>query len=80
LFEPDVARLDLWHPPTSHRQGPTFLNVRRILDLPQAAALAFPRKVRLYVKDDEEEKAWAWPLELQKLLGQEYLQIRQVGE
>ena len=22
LFEPDVARLDLWHPPTTHRQGP----------------------------------------------------------
>jgi dienelactone hydrolase len=80
LFEPDVARLDLWHPPASHRQGPTFLNVRRILDVPQAVALAFPRKVRLYVKDDEEAKAWAWPLELQKLLGQEHLQIRQVGE
>jgi hypothetical protein len=80
LFEPDVARLDLWHPPTSHRQGPTFLNVRRILDVPQAVALAFPRKVRLYVKDDDEAKAWDWPLKLQKTLGKDYLQIRQVGE
>src|SRR5205814_4649204 len=32
LFEPDVARLDLWHPPGSHQQAPILLNVRRILD------------------------------------------------
>jgi hypothetical protein len=80
LFEPDVARLDLWHPPASHRQGPIFLNVRRLFDMPQAVALAFPRKVRLYVKDDAEAKAWSWPLDLQKMLGQEYVQIRRVGE
>src|SRR5439155_16990750 len=47
LFEPGVARLDLWQPPASHQQGPTFLNVRRILDMPQAPALAFPRPIRL---------------------------------
>jgi hypothetical protein len=75
-----VARLDLWHPPASHRQGPTFLNVRRVLDMPQAVALAFPRKVRLYVKDDAEAGAWEWPLQLQKALGQEWLQVRKVGE
>ena len=46
LFEPDVVRLDLWHPPASHRQGPIFLNVLRILDMPQAVALAAPRKGR----------------------------------
>jgi hypothetical protein len=80
LFEPDVARLDLWHPPASHRQGPIFLNVLRVLDMPQAIALAFPRKVRLYVKDDAEAKAWEWPMQLQKALGQEYLQIRRGGE
>ena len=80
LFEPDVARLDLWHPPASHRQGPIFLNVLRVLDMPQAVALAFPRKVRLYVKDDAEAKAWDWPMQLQKALGQEYLQIRRVSE
>ena len=54
LFEPDVARFDLWSPPASHRQGPTFLNVRRVLDMPQAVALAFPRSVRLYVKGLQE--------------------------
>ncbi|MGH7221688.1 MAG: alpha/beta hydrolase family protein [Gemmataceae bacterium] len=80
LFEPDVVRLDLWHPTASHRQGPIFLNVLRVLDMPQAVALAFPRKVRLYVKDDSEAKVWDWPMRLQKALGQDYLQIRRVGE
>jgi hypothetical protein len=80
LFEPDVARLDLWHPPASHKQGPTFLNVRRFFDMPQAIALAFPRQIRLYVKDDAEAKAWSWPMSLQKSLGKEYLVIRVAQE
>ena len=80
LFEPDVKRLDLWHPPASHRQGPIFLNVRRTLDMPQALALAFSRPIRLYVKDDAEAKSWNWPLQLQKQLGQEHLKIRMVKD
>jgi hypothetical protein len=79
LFEPDVVRLDLWHPPASHRQGPIFLNVRRLLDMPQAMALAFPKSIRLYVKDEVEAQNWDWALQLQKALGQEYLKIRPVG-
>lgn len=80
IFEPDVARLDLWHPPASHRDGPTFLNVRRILDMPQAMALAFPHKIRIYVKDDAEARQWDWPQELQQALGQEPLKIRKVAD
>jgi len=80
LYEPDVARLDLWEPPTTHRQGPTFLNVLRVLDMPQAVALAFPRPVKLYVKDEGTAKRWDWPMQLQKALGKEHLQIRVVGE
>jgi dienelactone hydrolase len=80
LFEPDVARLDLWHMPPSHRQGPIFLNVLRVLDAPQAVALALPRKVRLYVKDDAEAKAWEWPMQLQKKMGREDIQIRRVSD
>ena len=80
LFEPDVARLDLWHLPASHRDGPTFLNVRKYLDTPQALALAVPRPVKLYVKDEAAAKAWAWPLELQKALGTESIQVRVVGD
>lgn len=78
LFEPDVVRFDLWNPPPSHRHGPIFLNVRRILDMPQALALAFPRAIRMYVKDEEEAKAWEWPLQLQKALAKDYLRIRTV--
>lgn len=78
LFEPDVARLDLWNPPNSHRQGPIFLNVRRYMDMPQAVALAFPKAIRLYVQDDAEAKSWEWPLELQNRLGLTALKIRQV--
>jgi hypothetical protein len=78
LFEPDVARLDLWELPSSHRQGPTFLNVRRILDTPQAVALAFPRQVFVYPRTVEEARDWDWPLALQKTLGQEYLKVRTV--
>ncbi len=79
LFEPGIARLDLWHPPASHQQGPTFLNVRRILDMPQAVGLVFPRQVRIYVADEAEARNWDWPMELQKTLGTKSLQIRKVG-
>jgi hypothetical protein len=80
LFEPDVASLDLWHPTPSHRQGPILLNVLRILDMPQALALAFPRPVRLHVKDEAETRAWDWPMRLQQALGEEYLKICPVQE
>lgn len=80
LFEPEVERLDLWHLPASHRQGPIFLNVLRVLDVPQAVALALPRKVRLHVKDDAEAKAWDWPIQLQEKLGQDNIQIQRVPD
>ena len=80
LFEPEVARLDLWHLPASHRDGPIFLNALQILDLPQAVALAFPKQVRLYVADEEEAKRWEWPLQLQKRLGQESVRVQTVGK
>ncbi|MBL8852284.1 MAG: prolyl oligopeptidase family serine peptidase [Planctomycetaceae bacterium] len=43
LFEPPAARLSLMALPSTHRDGPDFLNVLRVLDLPQAAALAAER-------------------------------------
>jgi len=53
LFEPDIDRLDLWHLPRSHRNGPTFLNVLRYLDMPQAVAMAAERsQIRIYQEDD----------------------------
>ncbi len=69
------GQLDLWHPPPSHRQGPIFLNVRRVLDMPQAVALVFPRKVYLWEKDKSTAKAWEWPLQLATILGGDRLKI-----
>jgi len=59
LFEPDIIRLDLWHLPHSHHDGPTFLNVLRYLDTPQAVAMAAERtQIRLYQKEDSQ---WQFP-------------------
>ncbi|HEX3718687.1 MAG TPA: prolyl oligopeptidase family serine peptidase [Verrucomicrobiae bacterium] len=40
LFENQIAGLDLRGIPSSHREGPDYLNVLRILDIPEAAAMA----------------------------------------
>jgi hypothetical protein len=34
-------------PPASHREGPQFLNVRRVLDIPEALGCLAPRKLTL---------------------------------
>jgi len=80
LFEADVARFDLWNLPGSHAEGPTFLNVRTILDMPQALALLAPRKVLLYVEKKEDLTAWDWPMQLQERLGIKFVQPRVVGK
>lgn len=76
LYEPAATRLVLREPPASHREGPTLLNVRRILDLPQAVALAEPREVELHVADAAAARAWTWPEHLQEILGRKFLRIR----
>lgn len=44
LFEPSVTELYLQDLPPSHMQGPHFLNVLRVLDVPQALAIATETK------------------------------------
>lgn len=75
LFEDGIARLDLHDLPSTHQKGPTYLNVLRTWDLPQAVAVAASRsKVRLYTKDQE---AWSWPVSVAQKLGwNEALQLR----
>jgi len=53
LFEPPPARLDLHRVPASHQpDGPSLLNVLRILDVPQGLTLAADRgRVVLYDTD-----------------------------
>jgi hypothetical protein len=80
ICEKDVSGVELWHPPASHKQGPTFLNVLTVLDVPQAVALVMPRKVLIQVKDEEAMKEWDWPARLQKATGGQGLRLRVVGE
>jgi len=66
LFEPDIKRIDLYDLPKSHRSGPTFLNVERFLDLPEALAMAAERsKIVLYQDDDT---GWEYPQAVAKSL------------
>ena len=43
LFEPGIAEVVAVEPPPSHDLGPTFLNVLRLLDIPEAFGLLAPR-------------------------------------
>ena len=42
VFMPNVGEVVVIDPPTSHRDGPHFLNVDRVLDLPTALGLLAP--------------------------------------
>lgn len=58
LFTEGVASLDLIAPPTSHMNGPDYLNVLRYLDVPQAVAMAMERGPVKIV--DSDATAWKW--------------------
>jgi dienelactone hydrolase len=47
VFEPSVAEVIAVEPPASHREGPYFLNVLRVLDVPEAFGLLAPRPLTL---------------------------------
>jgi hypothetical protein len=47
LFEPSIASVTIVDPPVSHVNGPTFLNVMRVLDVPEALGLVAPRRLTL---------------------------------
>lgn len=67
LFESNIALLDLHDPPSSHTAGPTYLNVLKTLDIPQAVALATARtKVRVYSSDPS---AWKFPSSVAQSFG-----------
>jgi hypothetical protein len=67
LFEPQVHALELRHLSTSHKSGPDFLNVLRILDLPQTVAMvAANSKVRI---EQDSADGWDYPLAVAKNLG-----------
>ena len=47
LFEPSILEVVVVSPPASHAEGPAFLNVLRVLDVPEALGLLAPRKLTL---------------------------------
>lgn len=78
MFEPNIARIDLWGLPESHREGPDFLNVLRVWDLPAAVAMvAGPTQVRIYQKSTE---GWEFPRAVGNRLGwnEKQVQVRVV--
>ena len=78
LFEPDIARLDLYELPHSLRNGPFLLNARRFLDTPELVTIAASQsRVVLY---DNDITAWKQPVTTAKNLnwGKSQFQIRKV--
>jgi cephalosporin-C deacetylase-like acetyl esterase len=45
LLEPRITRVIVDDPPSSHWQGPALLNVLRLTDLPETAAMVAPREI-----------------------------------
>ncbi|MDR3619528.1 MAG: CocE/NonD family hydrolase [Paludisphaera borealis] len=66
VFEPEVGKVVLSNPPATVRDGPAFLNLDRVLTMPQAVALLYPRAV---VIENSAPEPWAWPRALARNLG-----------
>lgn len=80
LFEPGVYRLDLHDLPSSHREGPTYLNVLRFTDIPQVAAMVGEKsQIRLYT---DQEQGWSFLTKHAKQFSwpEKQLQIRKALE
>jgi hypothetical protein len=57
VLDEQVAQVILIDPPSSHVDGPTFLNVLRYTDLPEAAALMAPGRLTFYSRVPEAYRA-----------------------
>jgi hypothetical protein len=67
LFEGGIAALDLGQIPASHRDGADYLNALRVLDIPQAMAMAAERsQIRLFGTEPE---GWEYPISVGRQLG-----------
>jgi dienelactone hydrolase len=51
ILEPRLAEAAVVDPPVSHRDGPIFLNVLRVLDVPEAFGLLAPRPLTLITSE-----------------------------
>src|SRR5579864_7257526 len=69
IFEPEIYSLDLIDLRESYRLGPTFLNVLKYFDVPQALALVSKKNLLLTVSIHAKVKVWEWPQDLGGQLG-----------
>lgn len=53
ILDLSVRQVVLTDPPTTHAQGPIFLNVLRYTDIPEAAGLLAPRRLAFYARMPE---------------------------
>jgi hypothetical protein len=67
LCEPKIYSLTLYNLAKGHRINTDFLNVRRVLDLPQAVAMAAENS-RVVIQQDG-DNGWEYPLGIAKKLG-----------
>jgi cephalosporin-C deacetylase-like acetyl esterase len=67
LFEPSIKEVVIVDPPVSHRDGPIFLNVLRVLDIPDALGLLAP-DVKLTLVNAK-DKAFDRTTEIYRLAG-----------
>jgi hypothetical protein len=68
LFEPSIKEVVVINPPKSHKEGPYFLNVMRVLDIPEALGLLAPTPLTIIGGDDQ---AFARTAEIYRLAGAE---------
>lgn len=68
LFEPSISEVVIIDPPVSHKDGPYFLNVLRVLDIPEALGMLAPRPLTLI---NAKDKAFDRTAEIYKLAGAE---------
>jgi dienelactone hydrolase len=66
LFEPSIKEVVVINPPKSHQEGPYFLNVLRVLDLPEALGLLAPTPLTLI---NAQDPAFDRTVEIYKLAG-----------
>lgn len=66
LFEPSITEIVIVNPPVSHRDGPYFLNVLRVLDIPDALGMLAPRPLTLV---NAKDKAFDRTAEIYKRAG-----------
>jgi cephalosporin-C deacetylase-like acetyl esterase len=52
LFEPSIKEVIVINPPKSHKEGPHFLNVLRVLDIPEALGLLAPTPLTIIGGND----------------------------